>query len=410
VSFEVRNITADEIAQAELIAAQAFGSRTRHENEQRAERAERARQSFSPDWYLCAFEDGEMTSMMRTLPAEMYINGAALGFGAVSPVANSPLHRRKGHSGVMLRRSLEQMRERGQVLSGLYTPHPSFYRRYGWEIASDWRVYSFAPKDLRLDIKPSQRGRFRFLRADDWQSLAPVYDRYAIAGNGTLRRPEYWWRSYVADTPWRPGTDVVLWQNDAGEPEGYGIYQQPARPGPGYEQISIDVRELVAVSRDAYLNLWAYFGRHDIHHEVSIAVSPHEPVLSVVADAERLEVKQGYAVLLRVVDFEAAIRSRPPARADETCTLLIRLIDDSAPWNDGTWRIGVSEGKTWAERTDGDPELTMTSRVLAPLFNGYLTPDSAHLGGLLEAKSDDALLRAGRIFAVTQPPFFLDHF
>ena len=35
----------------------------------------------------------------------MRINGGAIPFGAVSPVANSPLHRRKGHTGAMLRQS-----------------------------------------------------------------------------------------------------------------------------------------------------------------------------------------------------------------------------------------------------------------------------------------------------------------
>src|SRR5690606_4210668 len=154
--------------------------------------------------------------------------------------ANSPLHRRKGYSGAMMRRSLEVMRERGQVLSGLYTPHPAFYRRYGWEIASEWRSYQFAPKDLRLQVQPSQRGSFRFVPAKDWQSLVDVYAQYAAPGNGTLQRQEYWWKTYVAASPWRPGTDVVVWHNDAGVAEGYAIYQQPTKPGPGYEVVTVE--------------------------------------------------------------------------------------------------------------------------------------------------------------------------
>ena len=408
MSFEVRTLaSAAEIAEADLIAAHAFGSSRRHTM---GESVERFADKFPPEWYVGAFEDGEMTSMMRTLPVEMYINGAALSFGAVSPVANSPLHRRKGHSGAMLRRSLEQMRERGQVLSGLYTPHPAFYRRYGWEIASDSRLYSFKPKDFGLLVEPSQRGRFRFLKVEDWQSLAPVYERYAAQGNGAFRRPEHWWRSYVADIPWRPGTDVVLWQNDAGIAEGYGVYQQPMTSGTDYEVASVFVRELIAASSDAYLNLLGYFGRHDIHREITIAGSPYDALPVLFADTEKLQIKQDWAVLLRVVDFEAAMRARPAAREDETCELTLRLVDESAPWNDGIWRVGVAEGKTWAQQTDGESELTLSSRVLAPLFNGYLSPRVAEAAGLLDAASDDVLERAARVLAVRRPPFFVDHF
>lgn len=407
MTVEIRTLTPDDLEAAELIAAQAFGSPRRHGIQ---ESVERVRQKFAADWHLGVFEDGEMTSMMRTIPLDMYLNGGTLSFGAVSPVANSPLHRRKGHSGLMLRASLQQMRERGQVLSGLYTPHPAFYRRYGWEIASESRLYSFKPKDFGLVVEPSQRGSFSFLKVGDWQSLEPIYQREARQGNGAFRRPEHWWTSYVADTPWRPGTDVVQWQTDAGVAEGYAIYQQPPRPNLEYELVSVLVRELIANSRDAYLNLLGYFGRHDIHYEVTIAGSPFDALPVLFADSEKLEIKQDWAVLLRIVDFEAAMRARPAARADESSELTLRLIDESAPWNDATWRIGVAEGKTWAERATGAAELTLSSNVLAPLFNGYLAPQTAWSAGLLESTGDDALDRAGRIFAVRRPPFFIDHF
>lgn len=407
MTFEIRNLTLDDIEEAMLLDAHAFGMALRHDI---TPLVEHARERFPTDSYLGVFEDGEMTSMMRTIPVEMYLNGGTLSLGAVSPVANSPLHRRKGHSGAMLRRSLEQMRERGQVLSGLYTPHPAFYRRYGWEVASEWRSFSFKPKDFRLALQPAQRGRFRFLKVEDWQTLEPMFQAYAAAGNGPFNRTETWWRSYVTEAPWRTGTDVVLWQNDAGHAEGYAIYQQPSTPGPNFPITNVEVRELIANSRDAYLNLLAYFGRHDIHNEVSIQASPHDPILMLFADAEKLDVRQGFAVLLRIVDFEAAMQARPAARSDDSAELTLRLVDDTAPWNDGAWRIGVAEGKTWAERSDAEPELTLSAPALAPLFNGYVSPQTAASVGLLEASSDDALERAARIFAVRCPPYFTDHF
>jgi len=407
MTFDIRNLTLDDLEQAMLLDAHAFGMELRHDV---SPMLEHASNRFESDSYLGVFEDGEMTSMMRTIAVEMYLNGGLLSLGVVSPVANSPLHRRKGHTGAMLRHSLEQMREAGQVISALYTPHPAFYRRYGWEVASEWRAVSFKPKDFGLTLKPSQRGRLRFLKVEDWQTLEPIYRTYAATGNGTFNRSEMWWRSYVTETPWRQGTDVVLWQDDAGAAEGYGIYQQPSTPGPDFPLTNVNVRELIATSRDAYLNLLAFFGRHDIHNEVSIAAAPHDPIFALFADAEKLQTRQGFAVLLRIVDFEAAMRARPAARSDDDAEVTLRLVDDTAPWNDGTWRIGVSEGKTWAERATSEPDLTTSARALAPLFNGYVSPAVAAWSGLLEATSEDALTRAARIFAVRCPPYFTDHF
>ncbi len=407
MTFEIRNLRIDDLEEAAQLDAHAFGMSLRHDV---TPMFEHWKARFDTDSYLGVFEDGEMTSMMRTIPVEMHLNGGLIKLGAVSPVANSPLHRRKGHTGAMLRRSLEQMHDAGQPLSGLYTPHPAFYRRYGWEVASEWRALSFKPKDFKLTLEPSQRGRFRFLKLEDWEALEPIFQSYATSGNGPFNRSETWWRSHVTEVPWRQDTDIVLWQNDAGLAEGYAIYQQPSTPGPEYPTTDVNVRELIASSRDAYLNLLAYFGRHDIHHEITIAAAPHDPILTLFADSEKLQIRQGPAVLLRIVDFEAAMRARPAARNDDAAELTLRLVDESAPWNDGIWRIGVAEGRTWAERATGEAEIALSGRAMAPLFNGYLSPSIAAWSGLIEAKNDDALDRAARIFAVRRPPYFTDHF
>src|SRR6185503_18879483 len=113
MAFEVRNLqNDDEMAAASLISSQAFGSPARFDI---APFAEKLRSLYRPEDHIGAFEDGELTAFMHVIPRSMRINGAALGFGAVSPVASSALHRRKGHAAAVLRRGLEQMRERGQV-------------------------------------------------------------------------------------------------------------------------------------------------------------------------------------------------------------------------------------------------------------------------------------------------------
>ncbi|MCH8902152.1 MAG: GNAT family N-acetyltransferase, partial [Chloroflexi bacterium] len=113
MTLEIRPITDDEVERAEFITMYSFDSPERRDM---AAAVERARRIFSNDWSLASFEDGEMTAFIRVVPFAMRVNGRGLSFGAVGPVVSAPEHRRKGHVGALLRRSLADMRERGQVL------------------------------------------------------------------------------------------------------------------------------------------------------------------------------------------------------------------------------------------------------------------------------------------------------
>src|SRR3989442_1156803 len=130
------------------------------------------------------------------LAAATRINGRAIGFGAVGPVACLAGHRRQGHVGKLLRLALERMREQGQGLSGLHTPHDALYARYGWERAEGKKRYEFRPKDVSLRIKGSP-GRLEEVGVDDWQRLDAIYRAWAGPRNGPLHRVDAWWRENV---------------------------------------------------------------------------------------------------------------------------------------------------------------------------------------------------------------------
>jgi predicted acetyltransferase len=406
VTLEIRPIKDEDIEQAEAISGYAFNSNDRQNV---AQRAEQHRRFYSADWSLAAFEDGEMTTYMRMLPFVMRINGGGIPFGAVSPVAASPLHRRKGHTGALLSESVRVMRERGQVLSGLYTPHPAFYRRYGWEIAAEQRVYSFRPKDLRLNVQPREGGRFRQLQTEDWAQLDAIYRKYTALANGALHRGAVWWPNAVLGAAVNQPADVALWEDNKGEAQGYIVFNQPQPPGQNAGKVI--VRELVSLTSDAYLNLLLYLGRHDIASEIVIVAGVEDALMNLFYDTERLlEVRQNYTVMLRVCDFERAMALRRPVDAADELELTIEIHDPVALWNEGVWRLGQAEGQVTVEQTHATAQLSLTAATLAPVFNGFLKPSRAASVGLVTVHDRDALQAADRLFATHQRPHFLDGF
>lgn len=405
MSLEIRPITLDEVEQAEFITAYSFNNPDRRDLTQAVERS---RRFYPPEWSLASFEDGEMTAFIRMIPFAHRINGRGLSFAGVGPVVTLPQHRRKGHVGALLRRGLEVMRDRGQVLSGLHTPHPSLYRRYGWEIASVRKTYSFAPKDVTLRGQPGERGRLRMLAPDDWAQLDRVYRQHSAQRNGPIHRGEVWWREAIFAPSQPAPADVALWEDGRGEPQGYVVYHQ--RTSAEQDTSMFWVREVTALTTDAYLNLLAYLLRHDLPKAITWGAPIDDPFLSLVEDTTKVRAEIEYDVMLRVCDVEGALRQRAPADRERALSLALGVSDASAPWNEGTWQIDVADGVAAVERTDAAPGLSLSAAVLAPVFNGFLSPSAAAFAGLATAKDEKTLATADAVFATTQPPFCADGF
>jgi predicted acetyltransferase len=411
MSIEIRQITEDEVAQAEFITAYSFNSPERRKLE---DAIERSKKLYPFGWALAAFDDGEMAAYVRSYPMAARINGHGLPYSTVGPVVSLPQHRRKGHVGAILRRLLEIMREHNQVWSGLHTPHPTLYQRYGWEICSLWRNITFPPKEIQLKSEASERGHIRMLKEEDWAQADRVYRQHSALRNGPLHRGQVWWSNAIFGGGFSPTpSDVALWEDGAGEPQGYVVYYQGQRPeidGEGNEVPSFWVRELVALTRDAYINLLQFILRHDLPREIGLNAAPDDPFLSLVHDARHVRVREGFDVMNRIVDVETALKQRPSADPDLDCSFTMRFEDRAAPWNEGTWQVTQSDGRVQVEKTDASPDMTLSTTTLSPLFNGFLTPTAAAFIGRLECEDEDTLKAADRFFATLYPPYCSDGF
>jgi len=408
VSVEIRPIRDQEVEEFAFVGAYAFNSSRAPEALQEA--AAFARATYPLDWSLAAFVDGRMAAGLRVLPFAMRINGGAVAMGGVTAVACLPEHRRRGHVGALLRRSLADMRERGQVLCGLYTPHYPLYRRYGWEVASTAVRYSFAPKDVQV-ARPPREERCRRVTVDEWPALHALYEEYTRGRNGPLVRVEVWWREAVFRARREP-QDAALWEGIGGEGLGYVVYRTrrfevPDRPFP---QSVLRVRELIALDSDAYAGLLSYLLRHDLHERIEWYASPEEPLLSVLTDPWRVRMEAWPALMLRLVDVPRALEARPCLEQAQGRRLVLAVHDRTAPWNEGVWRLEAGDGRLFVQAASEQPDLTLDVRTLAALYNGYLAPAEAARAGLLEVGRRSALAEAAAIFSVSYAPFCIDEF
>ena len=416
MSVEIRQPRDEEIEDFVFAGAYAFNQDRRPEALQQS--TEFTRAVYRREWLLGAYVDDRLAAGLRVLPHVMLLNGSALTLGAVSAVASLPEYRRQGNVSALLRHALSDMRDRGQFLSALYTPHVPLYRRFGWEVASLGTRYSFKPKDVRL-TRTAVPGHARRVGPDNWATLNALYEEYAAQRNGLIMRHEIWWREATLGGS-RPGEgridsvpqDIAIWESDDGKPLGYVIYhtrthQQPDRRFP---ESTLVVRELVTMDADAYAGLINYILSHDIHVRIEWFAPPDEPFLAVVDDPSRVDVAAWPALMLRVVDLPKALTARGCLPAANEARLTLSVYDQAAPWNEGTWRIEAKEDRLMVEPASGGSDIEMDASTLASLFNGYLSPFEAARAGLLHITNRSALTDAAVIFSVTHPPFCMDWF
>jgi predicted acetyltransferase len=404
MSLEIREPRDDELDLVAYTVAYSF------EGDRSPETLEGIRRLYSILTPLALFQDGRVVACLGLLPLAIAVNGGSQPFAGVATVACLPEHRRKGHVGRLLTRALELMRDEGQVLSGLHTPHFALYRRYGWALASRGLRYSFRPRDIALVAPGRPAGEATRVSHKEWAGLDAVYRAFIARRNGYLHRSEHWWRAAVLRSFYerrRDHLDAAVWVSEDNEWRGYVVYDVSRQPEAGPR---LRVRDFVALDGDAYVGLVRYLLRHDIVGQLQWSAPLDDPFLSLVDDPAPVEVAFEPGMFLRVVDVASAFAARPCLIEAPGEGLTLELTDAAAPWNAGCWRLEAEDGHTLAQKCEEAPDLTLDVSVLAALFNGFLSPREAARGGLLKVQNEPALAAADRIFAVPCPPFTADYF
>jgi predicted acetyltransferase len=88
----------------------------------------------------------------------------------------------------------------------------------------------------------------------------------------------------------------------------------------------------------------------------------------------------------------------------------MRISDESAPWNEGVWRVEAGEGGMRAKKTDEAPDVELSANFLAPLYTGFRTAETLAAAGMITVHKTEALAEITNAFAVGDPPFTQDYY
>ncbi|MFC1837960.1 enhanced intracellular survival protein Eis [Thermodesulfobacteriota bacterium] len=363
------------------------------------------------DMTLCAFVDGEMATSYASWPFHMKFNGVDTPVAGVSFVGTLPVFRHMGCLRKVHERHFELLHEeKERAISILFASQAAIYQRYGYEVVSTQNSYSIDPRHIQFKSLKHLKsaGKLKQLHGDEVEILDKIYRQFTAPRTGYLIRNKFKWETGVLSPPINSVTvfDKIVYEED-GVPLGYVVYTVDPRHGDSGLPHRISIRDMAWLSISAYYGIWNYFTRMHLAHHINWTPVPvDDPIPHLLLEPGRLNIKSRNGFLARIVDIERAVPCRGYSEDGELIFQIVK--DEMCPWNNGTWHMKISNGKGSINKTDKDPEVSMTINSFAMMLFGQITATKAMRMGRLDVMKEDSLTRYDRLLRTEYMPICAD--
>lgn len=406
MDVEIRTITPEEFDAFYRALEDAFSG------DLRPDERENERKITEMDRCFVAIEDGAFVggasaaSMRMAVPGEIDVPVAG-----ITGVGVKPTHRRRGISTALMRRQLDDVRERGEALAALHASEGSIYGRFGFGIATF--IGSIEMEVGRSAFVRGYRpsGRMRLLpREDALPMIRSVYDRARRLRPGGLDLDDRWfeWLLFVGK---RDEDEPPFWavhESDEGEPDAFAVYKVKHEWPGSVPKLELSVELLLAATPQAHADIWRYVCDIDLVHHVKAWNRPiDEPLLHLLREPRRLGFRVEDGMWIRLVDVPAALALRAYA-GDGRIVLEVR--DPFCPWNEERYELVVDGEHATCEPTDDAVDIACSVNDLGGLYLGGSTFGRLARAGLVTEVRPGALAEADAIFASRIAPWSAVHF
>lgn len=367
------------------------------------------RKVTEPGRMLTAWDGGELVGTAGAFSFRMTLpGGGAAAVSGVTMVSVQPTHRRRGVLTSMMRRQLDDFRDRGEPFAVLTASEPAIYGRYGYGVAS--RQMSGAVDTSRVVLHAPQgveQVRFRLLPAPEaLPECERIYAELVPGRPGMLARQPGWDTQAVVDAPGERGGAspllCVLAEAD-GEVRGYARYSTTSRWSPAGPDGTVNLKDVAALDPVTYAALWRYLAGIDLTSTIGFRNLPvDDPLLHLVSDVRRCTLGLRDALHLRVLDVGAALSARSYGAPVD---VVLDVEDAFCPGNSGTWRLtGDAKGAS-CERTSDAAELVVPVAQLGAAYLGDASLRSMAGAGFVRELRPGALAEASAAFRSDTAPW-----
>jgi predicted acetyltransferase len=362
------------------------------------------------DRIFAAFDGDQIVGTCAAFTLELSVPGGKLAMGGTTMVAVLPTHRRRGLLHAMMRKHIDEIRNRGEALAGLWASESSIYQRYGFGSAAE--LYEMQANADKIDfIDPASQRTLRFIEPGEAREILPsVHDRVRAGQPGMIGRSAGRWELETFRDPEseREGFTAkcfVICEGADGV-DGYAIYRQKEK-WEDFPQGELQIVEVTGETPDARAALWRYLMNIDLYPSVkfwNMAVDDELPWL--VSEPRRIERKLLDSLWLRLLDIPRALSSRAYS---ESGRVVLGVVDSFVPENDGNYELIVRGDSAECRRCERVADVHCQVDVLGALFlGGHRASTLARAGRISGDPATIALL--DQMFAWSPRPWCSEEF
>ena len=358
---------------------------------------------LEPGRTLGAFVGGQLVGTADAVSSGLTLPGGAIvAHAAVTHIGVLPSFTRRGIATAMMRRQLNDIAARGEVVATLRASEATIYERYGYGVAS--AAQSVEVHTARAALRPGIRtgGPVRMVdMAEAWKALPRICTENRPSRPGTIDRPPAWWQGLRLRTESRPGPSYVAVHGEPGSESGFARYR-PIDTEKWFvsDQRTIVVEDFFAPTTEAYLGLLRFLLRLDLVDRVMFWMLPvDDPLPWLLADRRAMRVTAVHdETWLRVIDAQKALAAR---RYLGEGAVTVAVNDPLLPSNSTCVTI-AGDG---AVPTDRPPQLHVDIAGLAAVLLGGTSWRELAVAGLARGDDPAAVDVADRLFAVPDAPY-----
>lgn len=399
MTIEIRPIREDEFDEAIAVVESAFGEVVTPEDVQNERRVAEL------DRCLAAFDDGRMIAGAAAYSFRLGVPGGEVATAGVTSVGVLPTHRRRGINTALMRRMLDDVRERGEPLAALFASEGGIYGRFGFGLGS----FSCG-MDLETERSAFVRGyvpsgRVLLHRKEEaFPRILEVYEGARRTRTGMPVLDERWleYRLHDHHAEGEPAPFFAVHETD-GVADAYAVYKiRHEWPG-SVPRLELTVWDLMATTPRAYADMWRFVLDLDLVQSVKAWGRPaDEPLLHLLAEPRRLRLTLKDGLWVRLVDVAAALAARSYAGVGRVA---LEVRDRFCAWNEGRYALETAPEGAACARTDLAPEIACDVNALGAVYLGGATFRQLWRAGQVQELEPGALARADALFGSDPAPW-----
>lgn len=331
-AMEIRRMTPDDVEQYNDLLRYAFQVTEKTLLDYGWENDDIRRSKFpilSKASVLGWFDDERLASQFAVFPLQMNVHGNIQSIGFITSVATYPEYSGQGLMSALMKRSLAEMREKGQSLALLYPYSIPLYRRRGFEIVSD--KMSFLIMDSQLPKHVTAPGHVRRVRYNH-PDLLNLHERFARRRHGCILRNDLAWEEY-----WRWDVEDIttaIYYGPDEKPHGYMVYV--------IREDMMHIKEMIYLDMEAWKGLWKFIGAHEsMVDSVRGDNYSSEPVAFWLEDSDIKETIRPY-IMGRIVDVGRFMEQYRFTAIKRDESLSFRIEDPFLEWNNTEFTVRFS--------------------------------------------------------------------